>query len=208
MSDPAKRARQPRMQLAVRREQVLDAALRLVARHGYAAVSMEAVSREAELAKPRVYAAYPGVEALLLALFEREGARALATLAQAMPVFDPERDFDDILISATTDLLDAVAAQPDSWRLLLLPAQDAPPQVYERARAARQFALDQLTALFEWGRDRRAGLSELDLEVTAQSMLAIGERAAHLVLTDPERFPPSRYRDFARTLLAAFAVHV
>ncbi|MFD6157212.1 helix-turn-helix domain-containing protein [Nocardia sp. NPDC060256] len=48
------RHRQPRMRLAVRREQVLDAALRLVTQHGYAAITMEAVAREAELAKPHV----------------------------------------------------------------------------------------------------------------------------------------------------------
>ncbi|MFD0360029.1 TetR/AcrR family transcriptional regulator [Nocardia sp. GCM10030253] len=201
MSRPAKRPRQPRMLLEVRREQVLDATLQLVHRSGYAAVTMEAVSREAQLVKPRVYAAYPGVESLLLALFEREGQRALSTLAEAMPSFDADGDFDDVLLTAMTNLLHAVAANPDSWRLLALPADNAPPQVRERAETARQFALTQLQALLEWGRDRRPGLDILDLELTAITLLAAGERAAHLVLTEPERFTPERYRHFARNLL-------
>ncbi|MGW4766844.1 hypothetical protein ACWEO2_02205 [Nocardia sp. NPDC004278] len=50
------------MLLEVRRERVLDAALRLVHQDGYGAVTMEAVSHAAE---PRVYAAYPGAEATL-----------------------------------------------------------------------------------------------------------------------------------------------
>ncbi|MFE9577707.1 TetR/AcrR family transcriptional regulator [Nocardia sp. NPDC006044] len=97
----------------MRREQVRDAAL-LVIRGGYAGITMEAVSREAELATPRVYAAYPGVEPLLLALFDREGQRALATLAEAMPAFTEDGDFDDILVAAMTNLLTAVTANPDS----------------------------------------------------------------------------------------------
>ncbi|WP_405164037.1 TetR/AcrR family transcriptional regulator [Nocardia sp. NBC_01499] len=207
MSQPVKRPRQPRMQLEVRREQVLDAALRLVTRHGYAAITMEAISREAELAKPRVYAAYPGVEPLLLALFDREGQRALATLAEAMPVFADDAEFDDILVAAMKNLLTAVLANPDSWRLLLLPAVDAPSQVRERSEAAMQFALDQMRALLEWGRDRRPGLADMDLELLAMSLIAAGERAGHQVLTDPEQFNVDRYERFARSMLAAVAPH-
>ncbi|MFI7000574.1 TetR/AcrR family transcriptional regulator [Nocardia sp. NPDC050175] len=205
MSQPVKRPRQPRMQLEVRREQVLDAALRLVTQHGYAAITMEAVSREAELAKPRVYAAYPGVEPLLLALFDREGQRALATLAEAMPTFADDAEFDDILVAAMTNLLTAVLANPDSWRLLLLPAVDAPSQVRERSEAAMQFALDQMRALLEWGRDRRPGLADMDLELLAMSLIAAGERAGHQILTDPEQFNIDRYERFARSMLGALA---
>ncbi|WP_433722564.1 TetR/AcrR family transcriptional regulator [Nocardia sp. CA-129566] len=205
MNPPTRRPRQPRMLLEVRREQVLDAALRLVHQDGYGAVTMEAVSRAADLAKPRVYVAYPGVEPLLLALFERAGKRALATLADAMPELTADADFDDILLTAMTNLLQAVAASPESWRLLLLPAGDAPGQVRERATAARAFALTRVQALIEWGRDRRPGLSDLDIELTAISLLAIGERAAHLILTRPEQFTTERYQRFARTVLGLFA---
>lgn len=195
------------MRLAVRREQVLDAALRLVTHHGYAAITMEAISRDAELAKPRVYAAYPGVEPLLLALLEREGRRALATVREAMSARTDDTEFDDLLVAAMTNLLTAVTENPDSWRLLLLPAVDAPSQVRERSAAARQFALDQLRALLEWGRDRRPGLADLDLELLAMSLLAAGERAGHQLLAEPEQFDVARYERFARGMLSAFAPH-
>ncbi|WP_433665347.1 TetR/AcrR family transcriptional regulator [Nocardia sp. CA-128927] len=203
MSPSTKRPRQPRMLLEVRREQVLDAALRLLNRHGYAALTMEAVSKEVDLAKPRVYAAYPGLAPLLVALHEREEERALTTLAGAMPTFETTAEFDDILIRAMTNLLTAVAENPTSWQLLLLPANDAPPQVRDRFETGRRFALAQLTALLEWGRDRRPGLADLDLELTAISLLAMGEQAGRMVLSEPDRFTPERYRHFARALLSS-----
>ncbi|MFI7000109.1 TetR/AcrR family transcriptional regulator [Nocardia sp. NPDC050175] len=185
----------------MRREQVLDAALRLLNQHGYAALTMEAVAKEVDLAKPRVYAAYPGLEPLLVALLEREEERALTTLAGAMPTFETTAEFDDILIEAMTNLMTAVTENPASWRLLLLPADDAPPQVRDRFETGRRFALAQLTALLEWGRDRRRGLAELDLELTAISLLAMGEQAGRMALSEPDTFTPERYRQFTRTLL-------
>jgi AcrR family transcriptional regulator len=203
----AKRPRQPRMLLEVRREQVLDGALRLLNRGGYAAVTMEAVSREVELAKPRVYAAYPGVEPLLLALLERERNRAITALTVAMPAFEDGAKFDDILVAAATNLLAAVEANPDSWRPLLLPANDAPPQVRDNFEAGRQFALAQLRALLEWGRDQRPGLADLDLDLMAVSLLAVGEQGARMVLNQPEEFTAQRFGRFMRGLLAQISPH-
>ena len=207
MKPAAARPRQPRMQIEVRREQVLDGALRLLNRGGYAAVTMEAVSREVELAKPRVYAAYPGVEPLLLALLERERDRALATLADAMPNFEAGAKFDDILVAAATNLLHAVEANPDSWRPLLIPADDAPPQVRDNFEAGRQFALAQLRALLEWGRDQRPGLADLDLDLMAISLLAVGEQGARMVLSQPEEFTAQRFARFTRSLLDHMTSH-
>ncbi|MBJ8346928.1 TetR/AcrR family transcriptional regulator [Antrihabitans sp. YC2-6] len=207
MKPAAKRTRQPRMLLEVRREQVLDGALRLLNRGGYAAVTMEAVSREVELAKPRVYAAYPGVEPLLLALLERERDRALATLTVAMPTFDAGAKFDDILVAAATNLLQAVEANPDSWRPLLIPPNDAPQQVRDNFEAGRQFALAQLRALLEWGRDQRPGLADIDLDLMAISLLAVGEQGARMVLNQPEEFTAQRFANFTRSLLDQLPPH-
>jgi AcrR family transcriptional regulator len=198
----SKRQRKPRMPIEVRRGEVLDATLRLIMRYGYGAATMEAVAREARLAKPRVYTAYPGRGPLLLALLEREQHRTITALAEAMPPFAEDTDIETTLITAMTNLLRAVTANPDSWRLRVLAADDTPPEVREHVAASRQFALEQLRALLHWGRDRRPDLAELDLELTAQSLLAIGEQAIRLILTDPEEFTPERYATFARGLLS------
>jgi AcrR family transcriptional regulator len=189
------------MLIEVRREEVLDAALLLANRGGYNAVTMEAVSREAELAKPRVYAAYPGVEPLLLALLERERDRAIAALTEAMPTFDAGANFDDVLVAAATNLLQSVAANPESWRLLLMSADGAPSEVRDNFADAREFALAQLRALLTWGRDHRPGLADLDFDLTAISLLAIGEQAARQLLRQPEQFTAERFGRFTRSLL-------
>ncbi|WP_328608198.1 TetR/AcrR family transcriptional regulator [Amycolatopsis sp. NBC_00345] len=195
------RRRQPRMPIDVRRAQVLDAALRLILRDGYAAATMEAIAREVQLAKPRVYSAYPGRGPLLAALLEREQQRMVATLAEAMPAFTEDGDVDTILATAMTNLLESATAHPDSWRLLMLATDDTPAEVRDHTAAGREFALQRLRALLDWGRDRRPGLAELDLEIAAQSLLAVGEHAVRLVLTRPEEFTPQRYARFTRSLL-------
>ena len=201
------RRRQPRMPIDVRRTQVLDAALRLIMRDGYSAASMEAIAREAQLAKPRVYSAYPGRGPLLLALLEREQQRMVTALAEAMPAFTEDGadgadgNVDTILVTALTNLLESVTVHPGSWRLLMLATDDTPPEVRDHIAAGREFALQRLRALLNWGRDRQVGLAELDLEIAAQSLLAVGEQAVRLVLTDPEQFTPHRYARFARSLL-------
>lgn len=192
------------MPIEVRRGQVLDAALRLIMRDGYLAASMEAVAREADLAKPRVYTAYPGRGPLLLALLEREEQRALATLAEAMPDFTDEADFETVLLTAMNNLLTAVSANPDSWRLLTLAADDAPPEVRGHAAASRTFALEQLRDLIAWGATRHPGLVPVDAELLAYSLLAMGEQAIRLLLAHPDRFTPARYHSFARSLLATW----
>jgi AcrR family transcriptional regulator len=197
------RRRQPRMPIEVRREQVLDAAMRLITQDGYAAASMEAIARQAKLAKPRIYAAYPDRGLLLTALLEREQKRMIEALADAMPQFDPEVGIDGILVAALTNLLEAVTDDPEPWRLLMAPADEAPPLVRAHVEAGRSFALGRLRAVLEWGLKARPGLEGLDVELAAYTLLAAGEQAVKLVLADRDTFTPDRYERFARSILAA-----
>ncbi|WP_162958384.1 TetR/AcrR family transcriptional regulator [Nocardia yunnanensis] len=190
------RKRQPRMDLEVRRVQVLDAALRLVTRDGYAAATMEAIAREAQLAKPRVYAAYPGRGPLLLALLERERQRTIDTLDTAMPAFAEDSDFATILTAAATNLLRAIAEHRQSALLLTASADDAPPEVREYAAGVREFARDNLRALIEWGRERQSGLTDLAPELLAVSLLAVGEQLIRLAVTEPEPYPLEELTEF------------
>jgi hypothetical protein len=99
-------------------------------------------------------------------------------------------------------LLRAVEAARDSWRLLLQPWSDAPTQIRRRLEGGREFALSRLRDLLRWGHDRRPGLADLDLDLLALSLLAIGEQAVRIILSDPDGFTSERYGRFARALLA------
>ena len=54
-----------------RKEGILDAAQTLVLKHGLRGTSMEAIARQAGVAKPTLYAYYPDKAAVFAALLER-----------------------------------------------------------------------------------------------------------------------------------------
>jgi AcrR family transcriptional regulator len=185
---PGTRRRAPRLPIEVRREQVLDAALRIICARGYGAANMEAIARETGVAKTVVYEAYGGRGALLRALLEREERRILATLATDPP---PRGSPRDVLLAWVERGLRAVRESPDEWRLLLAPAVETPELVREHVDAGREVVLEHLRRLLR-------PLGPPDLELSARAVLAVAERAALDVLEDPETFTPERYVAFVR----------
>jgi AcrR family transcriptional regulator len=183
------RTRAPRMPIEVRREQALDAALRIICERGYAAANMEAIAREMGVAKTVVYEACGSRDKLLRALLEREERRILALLEPA-----PAGD----LLGWAEHGLEAVRENPAEWRLLLAPTDGTPPLVREHVEAGRRVVLAYLQGLLR-------PFAPPDLELTARAVLAVAERAALDVAEDPETFTPERYGAFIRSLLSAFA---
>jgi AcrR family transcriptional regulator len=189
--------------LAERREQVLDAALQLIAERGYGAVSIEAVAREIGVTRPVVYSAYPSLPVLLAALVVREERRALRVLSSIVPADPGERDPDDVLVESIAAFLDAVAAHPHAWRLILLPVEGTPALVRREVDRRRNALLTQLRVVVAWGLEHRGGLRDLDEEMLSLAILSVGEEAGRMLLMDPERYPRDRLVGFARQLLEA-----
>jgi AcrR family transcriptional regulator len=185
----------------VRREHVLDAALRLITRDGYGAVTMEAVAREADLAKPSVYNAYPGLGPLLQALLEREEARGLAALFDATPALPADGDPSEMLLAWLRTAITAIAANPAPWRLILIPPAETPAVVRDHVQAGRDLALQQVRSLVGPVQEQQA--INPDPELTAQSILAIAEHCAKLLLGSPDEYPPERLMKFAEDFLRA-----
>src|SRR5690348_624565 len=84
----SRRAYSPRMPAEARRTQLMDAALEVIVRDGYRAVSVEAIVREVDVTRPVFYNVFDGLEQLLSQLLDRQEQRALAQLAAtiSMPV--------------------------------------------------------------------------------------------------------------------------
>ena len=192
-----------RVPLAERREQVLDAALKIIVERGYGAVSIESVAREIGVTRPVVYSAYPSLPVLLAALVVREERRALKVLAEIVPTDPGDRDPDDVLVEAITGFLAAVEEHPHTWRLILLPIEGTPSLVRREVERKRAALLQQLRVVVKWGLEHRGGLRVLDEELLSLAILSIGEEAGRLLLTDPERYPAQRLCGFARDLLNA-----
>jgi AcrR family transcriptional regulator len=196
------RTRQPRLGADVRREQALDAALAIIVSDGYAAVNMEAIAREMDVAKPVVYSAWGDLQSLLVALLDREEARAFTQLAEALP--DLRDAAPGSLVEAWSGrLAHTVHAHPDTWRLMLLPADGTPPRVRERVDEGRRGVLAQLRSLF-------APLlpDGVDADLAAHALLAVTEHLGRLMLADPATYPPERLVSFATVALRRLGVLV
>ena len=189
------RPRQPRLGVDVRREQALDAALAIIVREGYAAVNMEAVARVMDVAKPVVYSAWGSLGALLVALLDREEARAFGQLADALPDLR-ELTPQEALEVWVDRLARTVHAHPETWRLMLLPADGTPQHVRERVDEGRSVVRAQVGAVL--GPLLPAGV---DIELAARTLVASAEELGRLMLADPAAYPPRRLVGFATTVL-------
>lgn len=182
----------------VRRRQVLDAALRLIARGGPHALSIEGVAREAGVSKTVVYNSFSSLSELVGALLDREEKRALEALVAAVPQVDSEADAEDTFRQWASALASAVNADPVAWRLILSPPAGTPHRILGRIRRGRERVVEQAEGLLKSVAGNR---SELDLELAARSIAAAAEELARLMLRDPGSYPEDRIADFAAMTL-------
>src|SRR5436305_3392553 len=188
-----------RMTAAERREQLLDVTKAIVAERGFHAVSIEAVAREAGITRPIVYGHFTDLPGLLEALVDREGERALAQLAKVLPTDLGRGDPREQLLAGLRGYLEAVQADPATWRLVLMPPEGAPEILRERIESGRAAVVVQLAAALQPGIEPNR--ESPDPELTARMLSAISDESARLVLTDPERYPPERVLAHARCRL-------
>src|SRR5215204_2669437 len=166
-----------------RREQLLDATKTIVVADGFHAVSIEAVARAAGITRPIVYGHFEDLGGLLEALVDREARRALEQLPH---------EFDDLL-GALTAYLGAVRADPDTWRLVLMPQEGAPRLLHERIAAGRAAVIARLAQAL------RPGSSLPDPELSAHMLSAYADEAARLTL---QGYDLERILDLTRWALA------
>jgi AcrR family transcriptional regulator len=193
----------PRMAPTERREQVIDAALRVIVEQGYEGVSIEAIARTAGITRPVIYDHFRNLGELLEALIEREEHYALEQLARIFPADPGPSDPIDVLAGGVRHFLDAVASRPDTWRIILLPLDGTPAIVRDHVETNRARTLEQVQELVRWAIGRSALPSQLDAELAARAMQSLAEEAGRMVLTDAGRYSPERYEAFVRAVVGA-----
>ncbi|MBX9389434.1 TetR/AcrR family transcriptional regulator [Streptomonospora nanhaiensis] len=105
-----------RVDRAARREDILDAAVRVFARRGFAATRIEDVAAEAAIAKGSVYLYFDSRDALLRAAFERVAARSERLAAAAARPGAPAVERLAGMIRGAVAML---AAEPDLARIMV-----------------------------------------------------------------------------------------
>jgi AcrR family transcriptional regulator len=183
-----------RMPAEARREQLLDVAKAIVAGDGFHAISIEGLAREAGISRPIVYGHFRDLPGVLEALIEREGARALGQLGNVLPAALAEPDPVERLVRALGGYLEAVRADPDTWRLVLMPQEGAPRVLHEQIARGRAAVVGQLAAALE-------PAATPDPELAARLMSAVADEAARLLLADPGRYCAERTLELVRWFL-------
>ncbi len=179
------------MPIEQRREQILDATIRIIGRDGYEAVTIDAIARECGVTRPVVYSAYDGLGPLLHALLDRSQARALAPLVEILAELTDPADF---VRTGTHRLIETVRSEPDVWRSILGLAENTPREVRDRVEGDRDWIRGQIAALIATTNPA------LDAEVTAHVVVAALEHVARLALE--ERYETARLIDSVDVLLA------
>jgi AcrR family transcriptional regulator len=200
VSTPSQRT--PRLAPEVRRRQLLDAALDVLAEGGFDAVTVEAVAQRAGVTRPVVYDLFGDLEGLMLALIDREEMTALAPLLEIVGGEPGEVDPEEFLVDAILAFLQAVKANPRTWRFVLMPPRGSSGEMRRRIQRSRRLVAERVTALLDWGIARRGGPQGLDHPLAARLIVAAGEDAARLMLAHPRRFSPERLSGLTNDLLS------
>lgn len=180
-----RRAYAPRMPLEERRRQLLDAALAIVVRDGYAGVTVDAIAQEAGVTKPVVYGAYDNLALLLTALLDRTQRDAVTQLLAAFPP-DPEHlDAEHLAGDIARAWARAVRENPHTWTPVLRTGPHTPAPVLDRIEQGREVVRHALADLIAGGRDLDAPTARRHRWV-AHAVVAAAEHFGHLVLTDPD----------------------
>nr|WP_054815727.1 TetR family transcriptional regulator [Nocardia arizonensis] len=177
------------MSAADRRAQLLDIVRDIVAAEGFAAVTIDRVAREADVARALVYQQFTDLSGMMTALLDRESAIAVAGIGSIEQLDDPDR--------VSGGILAYLHGAPTSWRIMLSPPDGGPPDLRERLEAGRAYA-------------RRIGARHLSRHTgaevdpdgpTLRVMLAAIEELARLHLADRRTYPDELVLRYLRALM-------
>lgn len=167
-----------------RRDHLLDACAAIVDRDGFPAVTIDRVAADCGVTRTVVYQQFGGRDEMLDALVDRAVRRGARTLKTATADAVAARDLRD----AMAFVLEAVDADPSSWRMFLLAPTVAPRALEERLATARTLVRDVSTSVIR----EASAASDPDPELTARMLQAMTEELIRLHLSDPAEFTTER----------------
>jgi AcrR family transcriptional regulator len=194
----------PRLPREQRREQLLDAALEVLATCQLQELSMAAVALAAGVGKPVLYTAFRSRTDFVSSLLRREYDRGLLQVRDAIP-----RDLSvpgpGTYASFISAFVRAVQQNPARWRLIFAVPESAPREYREAVRQGRTALLTQAEMLAQVSAVLEPRLSGLDPLLLAQTMLSFAETLGRLAVSDPRTYTSQRLEAYAVGLTAFLA---
>ncbi|QES10634.1 TetR/AcrR family transcriptional regulator [Streptomyces venezuelae] len=171
----------------MRERQMLDAAVRSFARHGYQAASMDEIAELAGVSKPLVYLYLNSKEELFTAVIRREAQALLGVVAEA--VVGRGGPPDERLWAGLLAFFSYAAEHPDAWTVLSLRARtQGEPFAGEAARMRDEITAFVAGLIGEAAREARGGggvagragaaVGGREVEALAQALVGSAESLA------------------------------
>ena len=180
---------------------MLDAARRLVLARGVTATTMDAIATEAGVTKPVVYACFPSKRELVEALLRREEARLAELVAGSLQAKMEHDDFETAISAGFNSFFSAVAADPDSCRLLFTAELGPEPELRLALDRSRAMQTERIAEMITRGmRERDVKQPEGKALVVSSLIMGASEGAMKLLLTDPVRWPPDELAELLARL--------
>lgn len=176
----------------------MDAALEILVREGYRAVSIEAIVRAVDVTRPVFYNVFPDLDALLRDLLDRTEKRALEQLTSTIALPGPDDDPRTYLRDTVRALVTMIGDDPRTWTPIFVATADTPEAVRRRVARDRE-VIRQRFAEFAAGMSRAR--PDIDPDVVAHALVAVGEYFARRILQDRASVDPDR---LASTIAALF----
>ncbi|MFF0560984.1 TetR/AcrR family transcriptional regulator [Streptomyces sp. NPDC004266] len=174
MAGGAKGRRLPR---AVRERQMVDAAVRCFARHGYQAASMDEIAELAGVSKPLVYLYLGSKEELFTACIRREAGALLAAVDAG--VGGAEVPPDERLWAGLLAFFTYAAEHPDSWVVLSRQARtQGEPFAGEVARMRDEIVGFVAGLIGEAAGEAEVDITGRDVDALAQALVGSAESLA------------------------------
>lgn len=127
---------------AERRSAFLGAALDVFGNQGYTRSSITDICKSAGLARNQFYAEFDSREALLIELYEDIQSDAAAAVTEVLASLPHPVDFDRVVESSMTALLESLGSDPRRARICYVEMHGVSPRVEEYRAARRQLWAD------------------------------------------------------------------
>ncbi len=179
------------------RERLIAALATAVAKHGYQAVTITHITKEAKVSRRVFYENFEGKEACFLAAFEVVVGHIRELAAEAVAVIP---DWPHRAIAASEAVLAFLSSEPDLARLCLVESQGASPAVAARFHGA----VHEAVPFLEQGRAERERAKELPPSTEESTIGALIMLASRKVAAGEGERLEDLLPDFAKFILAPY----